>query len=411
MKYRFLFLLWIFPLVWGCATDGDQVNVEVEPTIYIVKSGLQTMTLNELEEGYQLWVYKGGYDAQKSTVTIHVDEEALDSYNEENGTDFRLLPSFSYEMETSLTLDNENRTNYVKIKLNSSPTGVGDGYILPLSISCANPAWINEAKKTMLLQTIVPNELNIASYNIEYNNLNSAGGPWSSRKILVGRMFQQYDFDIVGVQEPDKEQLDDIRSAAPGYDYLGTGATGSVAVFYKRDRFEVIESDIFWLSPTPDIPGKGWDAYHPRKCRWVHFKDMNSDKEFYFFNIHMDHVGVEARMKSTELVLEKIPEIAGNYPAILTGDFNFNQNDANYNTLEHSGVLKDSYVIAPEHLNKEKGTHNAYNPAYTSTARIDHIFLYNASFLNVKTHEIITTTFEGKFPSDHCPVRVILEVK
>lgn len=411
MKYRILFLLSIIPFISGCATDGEQVNVAVKPTIYIVKSGLQRMALNDVEDGYQLWIYKGGYDAQKATVTIHIDEEALDTYNEENQTDFRLLPSFFYEMESSLTLDNEHRTNYVNIKLSSLPQGVGDGYILPLSISSSNPEWINDDKKTVLLQTIVSEELNIASYNIEYNNSNSTGGPWSSRKALVGRMFQQYSFDIVGVQEPDKNQLDDIISVASGYNYLGTGVTGSVPVFYKKDRFEVIESDIFWLSPTPDIPGKAWDAYHPRKCRWVHFKDINTGKEFYFFNIHMDHIGVEARMKSTELILEKIPEIAGNYPAILTGDFNFNQNDENYNTLELSGVLKDAYVIAPENINKEKGTHNGYNLSFTSTARIDHVFLYNASLMNVKTHEIITTTFEGKFPSDHCPVRVVLEMK
>ena len=39
-------------------------------------------------------------------------------------------------------------------------------------------------------------------------------------------------------------------------------------------------------------------------------------------NTHFDHVGTEARKKGALLIIEKIKEIVGDQPAVVTGDFN-----------------------------------------------------------------------------------------
>src|SRR3546814_6755240 len=101
------------------------------------------------------------------------------------------------------------------------------------------------------------------------------------------------------------------------------------AIFYKKDRFRLLDHDTFWLSETPEVPSKGWDAALNRICTWGKFRDKESRKEFFYFNLHMDHRGKEARKKSTLLVLEKIREIAGKTHVILSGDFNFNQSHPN----------------------------------------------------------------------------------
>ena len=128
-------------------------------------------------------------------------------------------------------------------------------------------------------------------------------------------------------------QLKDMKEALPGYDYIGVGRDDGKdkgehsAIFYRTDKFDIVEKGDFWLSETPDVPSKGWDAVLPRICSWGHFKCKDTGFEFLFFNLHMDHIGKKARVESAFLVQEKMKELGRgkNLPAILTGDFNVDQ--------------------------------------------------------------------------------------
>lgn len=48
----------------------------------------------------------------------------------------------------------------------------------------------------------------------------------------------------------------------PDYDHMGTSVTGNPAdtdchnnpIFYKKERFELLDSGSFWFSETPDVP-------------------------------------------------------------------------------------------------------------------------------------------------------------
>lgn len=117
------------------------------------------------------------------------------------------------------------------------------------------------------------------------------------------------------------------------------------AIFYRTDKFDVIEKGDFWLSETPDVPSKGWDAVLPRICSWGHFKCKDTGFEFLFFNLHMDHIGKKARVESAFLVQDKMKELGKGkeLPAILTGDFNVDQTHQSYDAFVSKGVLCDSY--------------------------------------------------------------------
>src|SRR5690606_22906595 len=129
-------------------------------------------------------------------------------------------------------------------------------------------------------------------------------------------------------------------------------------------------------------------------------------KIFFHFNLHMDHIGREARRKSTGLVLEKIREISGGTPAILSGDFNFDQDHPNYSLIVRSGLLRDSYDLAPVRL-ASNGTFNQFRVDKTGhDRRIDHIFVSEG--LTVNRYGILTGSYKGHFPSDHFPVVVVL---
>ena len=101
----------------------------------------------------------------------------------------------------------------------------------------------------------------------------------------------------------------------------------------------------FWLSTITDRPNKVWDAVLPRICTWGKFRDKQTGFTFLFFNLHMDHIGVQARAESAKLILKKLKEFPEKLPAILTGDFNVDQHNESYLLLDNSGIMRDSYQI------------------------------------------------------------------
>ncbi|HEV7378676.1 MAG TPA: endonuclease/exonuclease/phosphatase family protein, partial [Dyadobacter sp.] len=143
--------------------------------------------------------------------------------------------------------------------------------------------------------------LNVASYNLRYNNQGDGINAWPNRKENVKALIKYHEFDIFGVQEALAGQLKDVAELNE-FGYIGKGRDDGKeggehsAIFYKKDRFKLLKSGDFWLSETPEKPGKGWDATCcNRICSWGKFTDLQTKKDFYFFNVHFDHQGIEAR--------------------------------------------------------------------------------------------------------------------
>ncbi len=259
-------------------------------------------------------------------------------------------------------------------------------------------------------------EITAGTFNLRYDNSNDTGNLWKDRSSAVSGLIDFHDFDIIGTQEGLKNQLDDIQAALPGYAHFGAGrddgkdAGEHSAIFYKKDRFVVLNKGNFWLSETPEKPGLGWDATCcNRICSWLYLQDKKSRRKFYFFNAHFDHQGVKAREESSLLILRKIREIAGNTPAIFTGDLNGGHNSNWYLSLKNSGLLHDTFgKVAKPYANNASFNNFGSERAMKSNEIIDHIFV-TAQF-NVSKWGILTDTYRGKFPSDHFPVLTKLQL-
>ncbi len=248
---------------------------------------------------------------------------------------------------------------------------------------------------------------NAATFNIRYDNPGDTGNLWKDRAPAVSSLIRFHEFDLFGVQEALKNQLDDISTALPEFSRYGVGRNDGKeggehsTVFYKKDKFKLLKSGDFWLSQTPDKPGLGWDATCcNRICSWVNLEIKESGKKFYFFNVHFDHQGVIARKESAKLIIQKIKEIAGNQPVIFMGDLNGGRDSEWYQTIANSGILKDSYrdVKFPYELNSSG---NGFKAPVSKTV-IDHIFI--SKQFTASKWGILTDTYFGKFPSDHFPV-------
>ena len=280
----------------------------------------------------------------------------------------------------------------------------------------------------------------VGSYNIRLKVSSDSvkGNVWEKRCQVICDQVNFMSPDIFGAQEVLHTQLVDMLAGLDGYDYIGVGRddgnTGGeyAAIFYKTNRLRLLDQGNFWLSETPDRPGLGWDAACVRICTWGKFarQTATDDEAFFFFNLHMDHVGVVARREAAKLIVQKISEIAPGAPVIVTGDFNVDQNDEIYSIFTQSGLLKDSYIASRLNF-AENGTFNSFDTGLYTDSRIDHIFVSPA--INVDAYGILTNSYwtpdgasEGQLkghdapqqidfsrytrrqPSDHYPVFVRL---
>jgi endonuclease/exonuclease/phosphatase family metal-dependent hydrolase len=248
----------------------------------------------------------------------------------------------------------------------------------------------------------------VGTYNLRYANSRDTGNMWVNRAPIIVSLIRFHDFDVFGTQEGLLNQLQDINTALPQYERYGLGrddgkdAGEHSAIFFKKDRFKLLNKGDFWLSQTPEKPSLGWDATCcNRICSWVYLQDKLTKKKFYFFNAHYDHQGKVAREESSKLILDKIKTIAGKEPAIFTGDFNGSHESSWYQRVATSGIMFDTYTKV-EHPYANNASFNGFRNSVPGTEIIDHVFVSPA--FNVKRWGILTDTYHGKFPSDHFPV-------
>ncbi|SDM01327.1 endonuclease/exonuclease/phosphatase family protein [Siphonobacter aquaeclarae] len=248
--------------------------------------------------------------------------------------------------------------------------------------------------------------LTIATYNLRYNNAGDGVNAWPNRKEMVKGLVRYHDFDIFGTQEALIGQLRDVAELKE-YAFFGAGRDDGKeggehsAIFYKKDRFKVLASGNFWLSETPEKPGKGWDATCcNRIASWLKLRDLVTKKEFYFFNVHFDHQGVVARRESGKLMVKKIKEIAGNTPAICTGDFNSTPDTEQIKEMQT--ILNDAKAVTEMPAYGPEGTFNAFKFTAPMADRIDYIF--TARQIKVLKYAVLTDSKEQRYPSDHQPV-------
>ncbi len=263
------------------------------------------------------------------------------------------------------------------------------------------------------MSSVSAQNLRVATYNLRYDNPGDSLNAWPYRINCLASLILFNNFEIFGTQEGLKHQLEDLKQGLTGYEYIGVGRDNGdqkgehVAIFYKTDKFKLLSRGNFWLAEKADKPGKGWDAALPRICSWGKFEEIASGKVFFMFNVHFDHRGEVARRESARLVIRKITEMAGNTPSILTGDFNFDETHESYGYIITSGLLKDTYDIAGIRF-APGGTFNEFDITSDPAGRIDHIFVTPA--FEVIRYGILTNTCKGRYPSDHFPVFVELNL-
>lgn len=277
--------------------------------------------------------------------------------------------------------------------------------------------------------------IHLGQFNIRYDNPSDrkTGNGWDVRSQKIVSLVRYEDWDLMGLQEVLHHQLIDLSKQLDEYAYVGIArgdgkSKGEYApIFFKKERLNVIDNGTFWLSEQPNKAGsKGWDAALPRICTWAHFEHLISGQHFWLFNLHLDHVGKQSREEATRLVIQQIQEKCGPDPYLLTGDFNFNQQDANYTYITDTGLLVDAYESARMRW-AENGSFNGFNVHHKTDNRID--FVFHSPHFVVDKYGVLTYIYWTEKPteekenekereqklfiprvmSDHFPISVKLE--
>lgn len=258
--------------------------------------------------------------------------------------------------------------------------------------------------------------LRAMTFNIRLDTASDGPNAWSERQDMVAALIRHESPDLLGLQEVLLGQKHALEAALLEYGAVGVARDDGKdrgefsPLFYRTERFILLDSGTFWLSPTPNIPSKGWDAALPRIVTWAVLHDRKTNSQIRVLNTHFDHVGSEAKAMSASMIVDWLDTgIETNIPTIVMGDFNSPPGSEPYRRLAASPDLRDSRTASQTPPYGPAGTFTGFDITRDASQPIDHIFV-TRDFL-VESHAIITQHWGGRLPSDHYPVLAVLRSK
>ena len=253
--------------------------------------------------------------------------------------------------------------------------------------------------------------MKIMSFNIRCGDVGNE--TWEDRIGIVCQTILESDADSIGIQEATPCWMDALnKNLSHKYAFVGVGRDDGKnegeysAVFYLKEKYEVLGSDTFWLSETPHEVSFGWDSVCRRVCTWVHLKDKATGKEYVHINTHFDHIGVVAMRNSVEMNVEHSKKFV-DVPVVFTADMNVVEGTENYNQFVNSGVFSDTKTSAPDTM--DYCTYHDTKPEEHEKEVIDYVMI-NEGFKALK-YVVMTEGIDGRFVSDHYPIYAEIDYK
>jgi endonuclease/exonuclease/phosphatase family metal-dependent hydrolase len=258
-------------------------------------------------------------------------------------------------------------------------------------------------------------QVKVMSFNIRLDVTSDGENRWDARKDRVAGLVNYYEPDFLGAQEVMQHQLNYMLEKTNRYSFIGVGRDDGntkgeySCIFYRRDKYKLMEQSTFWLSPTPDRVSKGWDAAIVRVCTYGLFRSKKTKQYFWVFNTHFDHIGEQARLESAKLIFSKIQSVnKKNYPVIVTGDFNSKPDAAPAQYMMAN--MNDARNIS-ELRYGNADTWNGFKFHEKPEGCIDYIFTAKDKRISVLKFATITDSYDMKYPSDHFPIMATINIK
>ncbi len=239
-------------------------------------------------------------------------------------------------------------------------------------------------------------DIKVSSFNLRMHTEKDGINAFLNRYDFLLEGISEIDADIFGFQEVTPLMAESLKSDMKDYSFVGVGREADFTgehtyIAFKTNKFDLLASETFWLSDTPEIPGSRFSEGQgdcPRICTVASLIHLDTKKKIKFYNTHLDYRGAPARLKGIRMILERIK--VDKLPAIITGDFNCRPDSEPVKAVYESNLgLSDATIDL-------KNTYNAFGNEPES--KIDYIFTnmkYKDSYKLRKISE------EGMYLSDH----------
>lgn len=254
--------------------------------------------------------------------------------------------------------------------------------------------------------------IKVFSFNLRVNVECDGINAFPNRKKRIVSTVREYSPDLIGFQEVTYEMRTWLIDTFSEYSFVGCGREKdlggeSTLIAYKKDAFEAIKTETFWLSATPSVPGSryGFDqSICPRTATSALLYHIPSGKKFVFCNTHLDHMGANARLFGSMQIMQYLSENAEDF--ILTGDFNAPPQSPEVSIITEafgSSVRDATFGMG--------GTfHDFGKLSEERKYKIDYIFT-NLPFEIEKSIRIPDTGIDGVYISDHHPICAEIELR
>jgi endonuclease/exonuclease/phosphatase family metal-dependent hydrolase len=252
--------------------------------------------------------------------------------------------------------------------------------------------------------------LRVMTYNIRLDLAEDGVNRWSNRRDQFIGQIGLIHPSILGLQEVVPGQKADLQRAFPNYAFLGLpreegGEAANLA--FDRNVFRLQSSGTYWLSPTPTVPSKGWDAAYSRVATWAHLTRRSDGRRFLVVNTHLDNEGKQARLEGARQISNWIAANRGaGEHVIMTGDFNTTPDSPPVQLLTSAPLgLRDSRTISKTPPVGPEGTWNDFRviPLPQDEMRID--FVLVDPKIDVERYGVLAWHLDGpRVASDHFPV-------
>lgn len=202
---------------------------------------------------------------------------------------------------------------------------------------------------------------------------------------------RQANPDLLGVQECSTFWYDFLCSKL-GDEYGVVGELNGEsqkwrnAIFYRKDRFELVSTKTQWLSATPSVSSRLTGENQYRILTYAVLKDIKTGATFAHCNTHMTIIE-EVRQSQFKVLVRLLDKL--DYPIVLTGDFNTREGSEYYKAITDKG-LRSAHTMT-----------SAYDPAPSCGSGVIDFCFIDPTRMGVISHEIYEEAVGGVEPSDH----------
>ena len=288
----------------------------------------------------------------------------------------------------------------------------------------------------------------VMSFNLRYASAPDGDNAWNNpnqspqRRDVVVDVITNRNPDVIGFQEGEDAQLDELASRLPAYEFVrrrpsgGNGAENAAFAF-KTNRIEMLDRDVFSLGPNPgggywnNTPGTHFQPYvyfpnmglgFPRLALWGRLRWRATGQEFLFHTTHFDF-NDGPQVASARLIVDNAQERNDRMPmsplSIVVGDFNSYQGNNDWKLFTGAytndgitGDYTDSWWQVKATWNQSGTFHGFAGGTPSESQRIDWI-LHRGGFVatqmvvvtdSVLATHLSTSATRTQWPSDHYPV-------